>query len=138
MLEQGKQVVTASNAHLFTKTLGEVEDQQTFRVYAEYRDCTGAVVRRDEAVVVHKTNPYYEPTSDGTIDADGMIMTERDGVRTMRRAAELHRTIGTVDTDQEWTCWVEYRDHGDPTVIHRSFHVYKKRNPSGSGVAGSF
>ena len=50
----------------------------------------------------------------------------------------LDKKTGIVDTDNEYTTWVEYRLPGSDEIIHRSAHVTFKRNVSSQTAIGGF
>ena len=51
---------------------------------------------------------------------------------------QLDKKTGIVDTDNEYTTWVEYRLPGSDEIIHRSAHVTFKRNVSSQTAIGGF
>ena len=50
----------------------------------------------------------------------------------------LDKKTGIVDTDNEYTTWVEYCLPGSDEIIHRSAHVTFKRNVSSQTAIGGF
>jgi hypothetical protein len=102
-----------------TKVVGEIDDHASFRITVMHR-LGRKIVRRAEAVIVSKVNPFYASPE----VKDGWVTTTRGP----KPVHELCRTIGSEDRFNEYACWVEYREPGDPVVIHRSVHVMKKRN----------
>lgn len=51
--------------------------------------------------------------------------------------AGLVKTEGVIETEQEYTTWVEYRFPGSATVVHRSVHVTIKQWPDGWAASAS-
>lgn len=104
---------------------GEVDDAASFRIVREYR-LGGEIVRRDEAIIVPKVNPFYRPPE------NGIIKTTRGHMQ----AGDLVRTTGSVDAYNEFACWVEYRAPGEAEIIHRSASVALKRNVVAETMTG--
>lgn len=66
---------------------------------------------------------------------------ETPGVITQVDEAELVKTEGSFDNENETTTWVEYRRVGaapDSRAIHRSVHVALKKGVEAFGEAASF
>jgi hypothetical protein len=107
---------------LLTRVAGETDDHQSFRIWVEHRMAdTGKVVRRAEAVLIAKVNPFYAYPQVGP---DGMVTT----LLGPKPVGELERTIGSLDRPNEFTCFIEYRLPGQDDFIHRSVDIKKKRN----------
>jgi len=71
------------------------------------------------------------------------VQLDEDGPITQMDEAELVKSEGVIDNDNELTTWVEYRLASDPNAaraVHRSVHVMLKKQPGvfASGVAASF
>jgi hypothetical protein len=68
------------------------------------------------------------------------VTTLIDGVMGHTDLACLEKKDGVVDTDTEYTTWVEYRLKGQPdsAPVHRSVHVTLKRGMALEPVLGRF
>jgi len=71
------------------------------------------------------------------------VQLQADGPITQMDEAELVKSEGSFDNDNEFTTWVEYRLASDPgavRAVHRSVHVTLKKQPEvfASGEAASF
>lgn len=64
------------------------------------------------------------------------ILVEIDGVRQMMEESLLEKTEGSVDNDDEYTTWIEWRLNG--TIVKRSVHVRLKKNLAADAIAGLF
>lgn len=90
------------------------------------------VVAVYERTYFAKVNPFAEPPP------DGQVLTESSGSRLMRRVDDLERVIGQIDTADEFTCWVEYRERGGSEIIHRSQATTLKKGLMGAAEQGGF
>lgn len=99
-------------------------------------DVRGAtVVCRMEGVLFQKSNPFTAPSPGGVAVIDGVevsvpagsVVIDAGGKIRVAVESELEKSTGEVDTDNEYTCWVEYRLPGQPTPVHRSAHVVAKK-----------
>jgi hypothetical protein len=85
-------------------------------VVAHYRD-----------IKFQKVNPFAETPAE--------VMTSRGLLPT----ADLDKTTGVLDNDNEFSCWVEYRARGESEIIHRSADVkLKKASVVAQSEAGGF
>jgi hypothetical protein len=69
------------------------------------------------------------------------VQLQENGPITQMDESELIRSEGSIDNEDEFTTWIEYRLASDPSgrVVHRSVHVtLKKPQVLASGVAASF
>jgi hypothetical protein len=90
----------------------------------------------DEVIAVYRREEFKKVNAFAAPPADGMILIERDGVRSTVPIATLERTLGQRDNDVEFSSWVEYRDPGSDVIVHRSaFTRLKKPTVFASGVA---
>jgi len=64
------------------------------------------------------------------------ILVEIDGVRQMMDEALLDRTEGSLDNENEFTTWTEWRLAGK--IVKRSAHVTLKKNVAAEGIAAMF
>lgn len=51
--------------------------------------------------------------------------------------ADLVKTEGNFEDDNELTSWVEYRLPGSDEIVHRSAHVHLKKAIFGEGLAAA-
>ena len=69
------------------------------------------------------------------------VQIEEDGPITQMDEAELVKSEGSFDNDNEFTTWVEYRLASDPNAaraVHRSVHVILKWTPGMAAEVSGF
>lgn len=64
------------------------------------------------------------------------ILVEIGGVRQMMEESLLEKTEGSVDNEDEYTTWTEWRLDG--VIVKRGAHVQLKKNLAAEAVAGMF
>lgn len=65
-------------------------------------------------------------------------LTTVDNPQGLIDESTLHKTVGSNETAEESTTWVEYRQTDDGPVIHRSVHMTLKPSIITDALAGSF
>ena len=55
------------------------------------------------------------------------ILTSTENPTGLHEESEFDKSEGSVDNDNEYTTWVEYRVKGTDTIVHRSAHVTLKK-----------
>lgn len=115
------------------RTDGVIDDETRFCPWTEFRvPGTTEAYRREGGFA--KVNAFAGAPVAGPIPID-----EQDGSGIQNaEASDLERRIGTIDNDNEFTSWVEYRRPGSDKVVHRSVDVKAKKMPatapSGAGA----